>query len=170
MVELVYDLDKIPSPGYSYMYCEMCGRRKIRKGINRCDICGKKLIPSSIYEWNLTDALRKEIKKKMLIGSWVKEQFSIPTVNNTLYHYDIYIWVSGKSSTKGCGYLIEVNGPEHCTKYGRERDRKKQFVTVSGYLRPGIGFRTVTNKECSPDWLEDTAKRIVKELVDRANI
>ncbi len=168
-MNLNLNLDGIAPRGYGYVYCESCGRRIQRKGLVRCDLCRSKIIPSSIFEWNLTDALRREIKRKMMLGAWVKEQLPIPTVNNSLYHYDIYIWVNGKSSTGGCGYLIEVNGPEHYSMDGMDRDSRKLFTTVTGYLRPGIGFLAVKNEACGRDVVDKTAEIIVEDLIDRAN-
>jgi hypothetical protein len=71
------------------------------------------------------------------------------------------------SKSGGCGYLIEVNGPEHYTKYGRIKDRRKQLIAISNHLRPGIAFREVRNDECTKDRVKETARKIVKELIDR---
>jgi hypothetical protein len=168
MARLEYDLDRISSYKYSYMICKNCGRKEVEPGVEQCDECGRKLIRSSVYEWNLTDGLREELKK-IKVKYKLVEQYPIKTRTGSVYHWDIFVWVKGKSSHGGCGYLIEVNGPEHYTTNGIGKDFKKRRYAVDQPLPKGTAFRAVRNLECTVGTYQKTARKIVKELVERAN-
>jgi hypothetical protein len=168
MPRLKYDLNRISSYKYSYAYCKNCGREEVKPGTEQCPKCGEKLIPSSVYEWNLSDGLRDELEKFKVKYKLV-EQYPIMTQTGSVYHWDIFVWVKGKSLDGGCGYLIEVNGREHYTNYGIGKDYQKRKYAIDRKLRPGIAFRTVKNLECTIDKYQKTAHKIVKELVERAN-
>ncbi len=158
-------------------HCPKCGRIQAPKGNNRCQRCASKMVRCSRYEWFLADKLREYLSKcgKKFI---VIEQYPIDDHRGYKWRWDVFVWVEGSSWYGGYGEVIDIQGPDHKRqkKYsgpggGYTRDYDKYWVTFELHKlhKRGIGSRYIENEDCNRKNVDETAKRIVDELIKRSD-
>jgi hypothetical protein len=84
------------------------------------------------------------------------------------YYIDIALWIVTSEPDNHAGCFIEVNGPSHDGKnpFGRKH---WAIFQVSGLGFHGWDYRVVTNEQCAKNMVQNTARKLVDELVKRAN-
>lgn len=111
----------------------------------------------SRYEWFLFDELKYLLK---LSGRnfRIKQQYPIRDHRGFNWHWDIYVWLEGKSIYGGYHQLIDVNGRDHDFQkkysgpgggYTRDYDKHWEVFNNHGLHKRGWGVAYAKNEECA---------------------
>lgn len=126
-----------------------------------CPNCDTKIQRCSRYEWFLINELINALKDSE-VNFLLEEQSPLNSGLGFSWHFDFFVWVWGKNS-RGCyGEYIEINGPNH-------DKRHKKAYDLRGLEGSSIGYREVSNEECTKENAPKTATRILKKLIKKAN-
>lgn len=150
-------------------HCLNCGRMEDNEGRD-CTRCYGKRIRVSRYEWFLADAIRKALWDEGIGDYEIIEQWPIDDHRGFTWHFDLMVFVPGSNFFGGHHELIEINGSTHETAGGEYRDMDKRWEVFSNARlhHQGYDFRTVPNDECQIRVVDETAKKIVAEILKRA--
>jgi hypothetical protein len=126
-----------------------------------------KLEPHSRYAQHLSDALEKEFEHSRYEHRiFEKYQISVPDKEYFEY-WDIFVWLYDKSTSHGCGRLIEVYNPSVDIYADYREFRQPKVLATKEHFKKYtdvIPVRFLSYDVCAGEGLEKTAKEIFKEM------